>query len=695
MATTDFLVEIGTEELPPKALKNLSACFQSGIESGLKNAAIGFTSISSFASPRRLAVLINGLDTQQPDSEVERKGPSAKAAYDADGNPTKALSGFVKSCNTTTDQLETIATPKGERLVYRATRAGQPTQALLPEIVSDSLAALPIPKRMRWGANRTEFVRPVHWVVMLLGNQVIDCTILGLKASNTTRGHRFMAPAQIVITHPDDYEALLESKGRVIASFEKRRQQIKNDVSKIAETVNGQAVIDEDLLDEVTALNEWPVPLIGKFDEQFLQVPAQALISSMKEHQKYFHVVQSSNANNEILPYFISISNIQSKDPAQVISGNEKVIRPRLSDAAFFFETDKKVTLESRIEKLKTIVFQAKLGTVHDKVKRVANIAATIAEQIGGDKELGKRAGYLCKSDLVTEMVLEFTDLQGIMGYHYARNDGEAEEVAIALNEQYLPRFAGDDLPTTKTGCAVSIADKMDTIVGIFGIEQPPSGTKDPFALRRAALGILRIIVEKQLDLDLKQGIQLAIEQHVSLPAEHLADTVFEYMLERFRAWYEEAGIHASTYLAVHARKPCRPLDFDHRIKAVNEFIKLPEAEALAAANKRVSNILSKQVANDTVRTINFDLLKDEAEILLGTTLKALSDEVDPLFKQGDYRAGLSRLAKLKNPVDRFFDEVMVMTEDEKLRNNRLALLTELRRLFTRVADISLLQTSN
>ncbi|PID43621.1 MAG: glycine--tRNA ligase subunit beta [Gammaproteobacteria bacterium] len=695
MATTDFLVEIGTEELPPRALKNLSASFQSGIENGLGNTGIGFTSITSFATPRRLAVLINGLDTRQPDSQVERKGPAASAAYDADGNPTRALQGFARSCNTTPDQLEKIETPKGEWLVYRATRPGQPTRDLLPQIVSDSLSGLPIPKRMRWGASRTEFVRPAHWVIMLLGDEVIDCTILGLKASNMTRGHRFMAPSQVGIATPNDYAALLESQGKVIASFDKRRQQIEKSVANIAQTVNGQAVIDEDLLDEVTGLNEWPVPLIGKFDEKFLEVPAQALISSMKEHQKYFHVVSSDDTDNAMLPYFITISNIESKDPAQVVSGNEKVIRPRLSDAAFFFETDQKSTLESRVEQLKPIVFQASLGTVYDKITRVSRIAGDIAEQIGGERELGKRAGYLCKSDLVTEMVLEFPDLQGIMGYHYACNDGEPEEVALALNEQYLPRFSGDTLPTTKTGCALSIADKMDTIVGIFGINQPPSGTKDPFALRRAALGVLRIIVEKELNLDLRQCIRLAIEQHESLPAENLEETVFEYMLERFRAWYEDAGIDTAVYLAVHARRPAKPLDFDHRIKAVNEFIKLPEADALAAANKRVSNILGKQNANDISQTIHYDLLKEEAEILLGTTLKDLSGEVDPLFEQGDYQSGLTRLAKLKNPIDRFFDEVMVMTEDERIRNNRLALLAELRRLFIRVADISLLQTSN
>ncbi len=692
MSKTDFLVEIGTEELPPKALKKLSNAFIQGIEDGLSSAELTYGEIKAYASPRRLAAVIIGLDDQQPDAEVEKKGPAAKAAFDGEGNPTKALLGFASSCNTTPDQLERIETPKGEWMVYRATKQGQPSQTLLPGIVADSLNKLPIPKRMRWGANKAEFVRPVHWIVMLSGSSVIPCNILGVPASNVTRGHRFLAPAEITITAPNTYAEQLVSEGKVLADFETRREKIRADVVAIAQTVEGQAVIDDDLLDEVTALNEWPVPLIGKFEEKFLQVPAQALISSMKEHQKYFHVI---DGQGNMLPNFITISNIVSKDPQQVISGNEKVIRPRLSDAAFFFETDKKSSLEQRVEKLKTIVFQEKLGTVYDKIQRVSQVAGKIADTIGGEASLAKRAGVLAKSDLVSEMVLEFPELQGIMGYHYALNDGETSEVAQALNEQYMPRFAGDELPQSKTGCALSIAEKMDTIVGIFGINQPPTGTKDPFALRRAALGVLRIIVEKELDLDLRACIQFAIEQHSALPADNLEDTVFDYMLDRFRAWYEDAGIEPSVFLAVHSRKPSRPLDFHFRIQAVSAFTRLPEAEALAAANKRVSNILSKQSAQDIAAKIHENLLQESAEKTLVNAMQALDEEVSPLFEQGDYQAAMSALAKLKSPIDAFFDSVMVMTDDEAVRNNRLALLAELRRLFTRVADISLLQTTN
>lgn len=692
MSRTDFLVEIGTEELPPKALKKLSDAFTQGILTGLQQAGLTFDSLQSYASPRRLAVWVRQLDDQQPDAKVEKKGPAAKAAYDAQGNPSKALLGFASSCGASLDQLETIETPKGEWIVYRATQVGQASEALLPEIVQNSLSQLPIPKRMRWGASRVEFVRPVHWIIMLSGSKVIPCEIMGIQASNISRGHRFLAPVEIAIDAPHSYALQLEKEGKVQADFELRKEKIRTDVTAIAKTVNGQAVIDENLLDEVTALNEWPVPLIGRFEEKFLAVPAQALISSMKEHQKYFHVI---NDQGKMLPNFITISNIVSKDPQQVIAGNEKVIRPRLSDAAFFFETDKKTTLDQRVERLKSIVFQEKLGTLYDKIQRVSQIAGHIAGKIGGDISAAKRAGHLAKSDLVSEMVLEFPELQGIMGYHYALNDGEPIEVSQALDEQYMPRFAGDVLPATKTGCALSIAEKMDTIVGIFGINQPPTGTKDPFALRRAALGVLRIIVERELDLDLRECISFSANQHQGLTAENLEETVFEYMLDRFKAWYEDAGIETSVFMAVHNRKPSKPLDFHRRILAVSAFTQLPEAEALAAANKRVSNILSKQSSQDSVTRIHAELCQEAAEKELLAAMQTVDTEVTPLFEGGDYETAMSRLAKLKAPIDQFFDQVMVMVEDEAIRNNRLALLVELRRLFTRVADISLLQTSN
>lgn len=692
MATQDFLVELGTEELPPKALKPLSDAFTQGIARGLEEAGIAFGKVEAFAAPRRLAVRVRDLADAQPDKPVEKRGPAVKAAFDDAGNPTRALTGFATSLGVTPDQLDTLETDKGAWVVYRTVEQGKSTVELMPELVEQSLAGLPIPKRMRWGAHRTEFVRPVHWVVMLFGNKVIDTPIMGLTPGNKTRGHRFHCPKALIVPTPSDYEVVLKQEGCVIADFAERREQIREGVTELArKEAGGKAVIDEDLLDEVTALNEWPVPLMGRFEERFLEVPAEALISSMKEHQKYFHVVA---ADGEMLPLFITVANIESKDPAQVVSGNEKVIRPRLSDAAFFYDTDRKTRLEDRIDALKPIVFQEKLGSLYDKSVRVAALARKIADAIGSDPALAERAAMLAKTDLVTEMVLEFTDLQGIMGQYYAANDGEPEDVAKALNEQYMPRFAGDDLPTTLTGCAVAIADRLDSLVGLFGINQPPSGTRDPFALRRASLGVLRIIIERELPLDLQTCCQWAEESFTELTEQNTAGTVVDYMLERFRAFYEEQGIGAEVYLAVHARRPTRPLDFDRRVKAVEAFRQLPEAQALAGANKRVSNILTKQGGDSIGETVNASLLQDRAEQALAEQVQAQSEKVVPLFEAGDYASALSSLAGLREPVDNFFDEVMVMADDDAIRNNRLALLTRLRNLFLRVADISLLPTA-
>ena len=689
MATQDFLVELGTEELPPKALKPLSDAFTQGIARGLEEAGIEFGRIEAFAAPRRLAVRIRSLADAQPDKSVEKRGPAVKAAFDDAGNPTRALTGFATSLGVTPDQLDTLETDKGAWVVYRTVEQGKPTVELMPELVEQSLAGLPIPKRMRWGAHRTEFVRPVHWVIMLFGNKVIDRPVMGLTPGNKTRGHRFHCPKSLIVPTPGDYEVVLKQEGYVIADFTERREQIRAGVTELAEKeASGKAVIDEDLLDEVTALNEWPVPLMGHFEERFLEVPAEALISSMKEHQKYFHVVA---ADGEMLPLFITVANIESKDPAQVISGNEKVIRPRLSDAAFFYETDRKTRLEARVDALKPIVFQEKLGSIYDKSVRVAALARKIADAIGSDPALAERAAMLAKTDLVTEMVLEFTDLQGIMGQYYAANDGEPEDVAKALNEQYMPRFAGDDLPTTQTGCAIAIADRLDSLVGLFGINQPPSGTRDPFALRRASLGVLRIIIERRLPLDLQTCCEWAQESFTVLTEQDTASTVVDYILERFRAHYDEQGIGAEVYLAVHARRPTRPLDFDRRVKAVEAFRQLPEAQALAGANKRVSNILTKQGGDSIGETVDASLLRDSAEKALAAQVDQQADKVLPLFENGDYASALSSLANLRKPVDNFFDEVMVMADDEAIRNNRLALLNRLRNLFLRVADISLL----
>lgn len=688
MATQDFLVEIGTEELPPKALKKLSLAFSQGVLNGLKEAGLQHGESKSFASPRRLALSIKGLDTEQAEKSVEKRGPSKKAAFDDAGQPTRALLGFTGSLGIEPSQLEEMETPKGTWLIYRSVEPGKATKDLLSNIVAQSLAQLPIPKRMRWGAQRVEFVRPVQWVVLLFGNEVVETEILGIPAGRTTRGHRFHSEGELNITDSNAYEQLLLEQGRVIADYEARKDKIRAAVTQAGIEAGGQAVIDEDLLDEVTALNEWPVPLTGRFDEDFLKVPAEALVSSMKEHQKYFHVVDK---NGKLLPNFITLSNIESKDPAQVIQGNERVIRPRLADAAFFFETDQKTTLEAKREPLKNIVFQAKLGTIYDKTERVAQLASKIAAAIGSDPNMAKRAGELAKSDLVSEMVLEFTDLQGIMGTHYARHDGEAEDVALALDEQYMPKYAGGPLPSTLTGCAVSIAEKLDSLVGLFGINQPPTGTKDPFALRRASLGILRIMVEKQLDLDLKELITWAKEAHQNLENAQLETQLLDYLLDRFRAWYEDEGISAEIFLAVNARRPTRPLDFDRRIKAVASFYELDAAKALSAANKRVSNILAKAEANSLSEKVDSSLLQEDAERALASALESQSAKVIPLFEAGDYNQALDSLAGLQETVDQFFDKVMVMTDDEAVRQNRLSLLSQLRGLFLRVADVSLL----
>ncbi len=688
MSTQHFLVEIGTEELPPKSLKKLSAAFSKGVLDGLADAGLSFSASKSFASPRRLAIRVEGLATQQPEKSVEKRGPSKKAAYDADGNPTRALTGFTGSLGIDPSELEEMETPKGAWLVYKSTEAGQQTIQLLNNIVEQSLNKLPIPKRMRWGAQRVEFVRPVQWILMTFGNEVVPGSILNIQNGKVTRGHRFHSQGEIEINDAMSYESTLLDQGRVIADYEQRKDKIRAGVEAAAKDVGGIAVIDEDLLDEVCALNEWPVPLLGNFEERFLSVPAEALVSSMKEHQKYFHVVDDKQ---QMLPHFITLSNIESKDPQQVISGNERVIRPRLSDAAFFFETDKKTSLLAKRDALKNIVFQTKLGTVFEKTERVSKLAAKIALHLGNNEGYAQKAGQLAKSDLVSEMVLEFTDLQGIMGYHYALHDGEPEEVALALNEQYMPKYAGGPLPTTATGCALSIAEKVDSLVGLFGINQPPTGTKDPFALRRAALGVLRIIVEKELDIDLNDLMSWAAEQYDGLANESVVDDLVDYMLERFRSWYEDENISAEVFLSVNARRPTRPVDFDRRIQAVNTFCRLEEAAALSAANKRVSNILSKQETEMSNTSIDKSLLSEAAEIELSAQLEAQAAKVVPLFDAGQYGEALASLAALHQPVDQFFDDVMVMVDDEAIKNNRLALLNQLRGLFLRVADISLL----
>ena len=682
----DLLIEIGTEELPPKALPRLSQAFTDGVRKGLEQAALDFGAVHSYAAPRRLAIWIEQLASAQPDREQIRRGPALTAAFDGEGNPTSGAKGFARSCGVEIEQLEKLETDKGAWLIHRAPERGRDTATLIPDLVDQVLGQLPIPKRMRWGAGTAEFVRPVHWVVLLFGDAVIDTEILGVKSGRETRGHRFHHPQPIYIGEPAAYAPLLETEGRVIADFATRREAIRGQVIEAGVACGGRALIDAGLLDEVTALVEWPVAVVGDFETRFLDVPSEALISTMQDNQKYFPVV---DAQSKLLPHFITIANIVSRDPHQVKAGNERVVRPRLADAAFFWNQDRKQRLETRSDKLAGMVFQSKLGTLLDKQKRVAQLAGRIADLIGGDRQLAERAALLAKCDLLTQMVFEFPELQGVMGRYYAQHDGEPAEVAQALDEQYRPRFAGDVLPATITGQALAIADRLDTLVGIFAIGQPPTGDKDPFALRRAALGLLRILIEDQRDLDLADLLEDAAAGFpAALKANAAIEPVFDFMMERLRAYYTDAGIAPEVFEAVRVQRPTRPLDFHARLHAVTEFRALPEAESLAAANKRIGNILRK--TDEAIpATVDAARLIDTAELDLANALDALRANVAEQFDCGDYTEGLRRLAALREPVDRFFDNVMVMTEDAGLRANRLALLQQMQALFLRVADLS------
>ena len=690
--SADFLVELGTEELPPKALKSLSNAFTDGVVSGLRDLGLNYKDVRSFAAPRRLAIIISELDAQTPNKDLVIWGPPVKVAFSDDGTPSKAAEAFAKKNDVTIKELASLIDNDGQqdKLCIRRTENGVDTKTCLADIINRSLAKLPIPKRMRWGYKKEEFVRPAQWAVLLFNDEVLHDSILGITASNTSRGHRFHANQEILIKSPSSYQQQLRD-AYVIADFNQRRELITKGVESLAKEINGIAVLEDDLLDEVAALNEWPVPLMGKFDEHFLSIPAQALISSMKEHQKYFHVL---DAKDQLLPAFITVANIESTDPAQVIDGNERVIRPRLADAAFFYENDKKTTLESRRSSLKNIVFQADLGSVYDKTQRVAAIAEYLADKMGGQPNLARRAAELSKSDLVTDMVGEFDDLQGDMGRDYALNDGEDKEVAEALFEQYLPRFSGDIVPGTITGAALALADRLDSLMGIFSIGQQPSGSRDPFALRRASLGVLRIILERNLDLDLVDilsfcNAQLNVGKCAKLSGKDLEKQVLTYILERFKAVYKENGVKTEVFLSVATLGLSNPLDFDARVCAVHQFTRLPEASSLAAANKRVSNILAKQLADKSAKALVPDLLKEIAEKQLAKNLDDLEALIAPLLAKRDYNGILEKLAELKDPVDQFFEDVMVMTDDMALRQNRLALLDKLQKLFMNVADIS------
>nr|VFJ70754.1 MAG: glycyl-tRNA synthetase beta chain [Candidatus Kentron sp. FW] len=705
-----LLIEIGTEELPPLALRRLSEAFGKEIGANLHNARLTHGEISCFATPRRLAVSIADVRTHQAEQEQVRRGPSLQAAFDDQGNPTKAALGFARSCQVPVDDLTRLTTDEGSWLTFRKTEKGQPTASLLPTIVSDALARLPIPKRMRWADRDTEFVRPVHWVVLLLGGDVVEAEIMGVVSGRTTYGHRFHHPGPLVIGKPDDYVGLLYEKGKVIADFDTRKKRIRTQVDEAARGIDdrdGQAIITEELLEEVTSLVEWPVAIAGSFDQQFLDLPDKVLVGTMTGHQKYFPV---ADHQGNLMPNFITVSNIQSRNPHVVRRGNERVIRPRLTDAAFFFAADLRKPLADRLGELKSVVFQKKLGSLLDKSQRVSRLAEQVANALMDpalgdlDKGMGSeeitlasRAGLLCKCDLVTQMVGELPELQGYMGRVYGERTGEEKTTAIALEEVYRPRFAGDGIPATRVGQITAIADKLDTLVGIFGIGQIPKGDRDPFALRRAALGILRILIEGGLNLPLPPLLDAAVGGYGELfDAKKVTPKVLDFMTERLRGYFAEQGFEPDVFAAVVAHAPDRPLDFAERMRAVANFRNLPEAASLASSNKRIQNIL-RQVTSEGDSTpdsslfgqVNEELLQEDAERDLATHLTALTPKVTGLLSRRDYTAAMTYLAELKNSIDAFFDAVLVMADDQRIKNNRLALLRDIHSLFSETADIS------
>jgi glycyl-tRNA synthetase beta chain len=689
MSKQTLLLEIGTEELPPKSLLKLAIAFANDMRDGLDKAELEFDEINYFATPRRLTIMVTNLDATQTDKEVLKRGPSIKAAYNDAGEPTPAALGFAKSCGTDISKLETMETDKGSWLTFLAQEKGKTIVELIPEIAETALSRLPIPKRMRWGTGDIEFVRPVHWVVAMFGTDTIDCSILGIKAGNNTFGHRFHHPDAIQLRSAESYLQQLEETGKVIADFDQRKTMIREAIDKVAIETNGLAMIDENLLDEVTALVEWPVVISGVFDEKYLKLPNEVLIATMQGHQKFFPVVDKEN---NLFPSFITVANIESKSPDVIRLGSQRVISARLSDAEFFWQRDNESTLADLRPKLADVVFQQKLGSLADKSERIISLATTMADLLGADSELAARAAALCKCDLLTEMVAELPELQGVIGCYYAVNNGEETEVSIALDEQYMPRYAGDQIPQSKTGQIISIADKLDTLVGIFAIGKAPTGDKDPFALRRAALGVLRIMIEGQLELDLETCLNKAIENYdAELTSDELAPQVFDFMMERLRRYYTDQGISADNFEAVLMRKPVQPYDFHRRLNAVVQFRKLPEAESLAAANKRIGNILKQVEIRDNIQ-FNNKLLQEDAEQKLATALNLIKEKVNPLLDNSEYELALSELAGLRDDVDTFFNDVMVMCEDEEVKNNRVALLSQLSNLFLKTADISRLQ---
>ncbi len=691
MSARDLLVEIGVEELPARSLRPLSAALEEGLKAAFGALGLGHGETRRFATPRRLAVLVRGLDEKQKDSESTRVGPAAAAAFDADGEPAAAARGFARACGVTVEELERTDADGTERLCHTRRQPGRPARELLAGALADALAALPAMRRMRWGDAPHEFVRPVRWAVLLFGREPVPADALGVEAGAETRGHRFHCGRPIRLDVPADYEETLERVGRVIACFDRRRDLVRRRVEAAAEEAGGRAAADEALLDEVTGLVEYPVALAGGFDEAFLSVPAAAVELALKSHQKCFPLV---DGEGRLLPRFVAVSNLESRDPAQVVRGYERVIRPRLADAEFFFRADRRKPLADRREALGALVFQERLGSVLERSERMADVAAFLAERLGVDAGHCRRACELAKCDLLTGMVGEFPALQGTMGERYARDDGEPEAVARAIGEQYLPRHAGDAVPATDAGAVLSLADRLDALTGLFGVGLPPDGSKDPYGLRRAALGALRILVEREMDLDVRECLERAAAAHGEVLAGDAAAAVFDFMLERFRGWCLDQGLSGEAFQSVLALRPPRPLDFHRRVAAVQRFSETPEAAALAAADKRIAGLLEKDGGDGGAAEVDEALLGHPAEAALLAELRAKEGDVAPLFRAGDYAAGLKALSALKPAVDRFFDEVLVMSGDAAARRNRLALLRRLRRLFLAAADLSRLHTA-
>ena len=687
---SDCLIEIGTEELPPRALQSLSESLAAQLQAALRELDLAPGSVESFATPRRLAVLLGGAPLQQADQAVEKRGPALDAAFDADGNPSKAALGFAKSCGVELDQLERRETGKGGWLYFSSTRAGQSLAELLPGLVTRVLAGLPIPRRMRWGDRSEEFVRPVKWLVMMIGGEVVPAEIFGLASGRLTYGHRFHAPDAIEIGDARDYESILRSQGLVIASFARRRDTVRNLVEQSAARLGGVVQTNDALLDEVTALVEYPVAVCGEFDAGYLQLPLEVLVMTMQENQKYFALFDNDGA---LLPHFVAIANIDSRKPEVVAGGNERVIRPRFADAEFFFEQDRKQGLEAMRARLESVVFQDKLGSLWDRTSRITRLAKYIASQTGADQDLVRRAAELCKADLMSDMVGEFPKLQGVMGRYYAQAQQEVEVVSDAIEQHYWPRHAGDRTPCSDIAQAIALADRLDSLAGIFAIGRKPGGDKDPFGLRRAALGVLRIIVENELVLDLNDLCRAAAEgyQYSEVDADPVIGDVIEYVFDRTRSYYQDQGIAFDIVDAVVYNRPGLLFDCDLRIRALQEFQRHEAAPALAAANKRIGNILKKTEL--PAREVDPGLFQEGPEKALFEQMQSLQDAVAKQFAGSQYLQGLERLAELRPAVDQFFDEVMVMVDDEAVRDNRLALLDQLLQSFRKVADFSRIQS--